>query len=252
MRIEDTAIVVTGGGSGLGEMTARHLAGLGGKVAVIDLSADRAAQVGKEIGGIGLAADVSDAAALEGALGDIAAAQGPCRVLVNCAGIGTSQKILDRERNPMPLEDFGKVLSVNLLGSFNALRLAASQMAAQAALEDGERGVIVNTASIAAFEGQIGQIAYAASKGGVHAMTLPAARELARHGIRVNTIAPGVFRTPMFETVKPEWRQGIIDAVPFPKRCGEPDEFAELIAFLIRSPMANGATYRLDGALRLG
>lgn len=252
MRIENTAVVVTGGGSGLGETTARHLAGLGGKLAVIDLSAENAEQIAKEVGGIGVAADVSDPAALEAAFGEIEAAQGPCRVLVNCAGIGPSQKILDREGAPMPLKDFGKVVSVNLLGSFNGLRLAARQMAAQEALEDGERGVIVNTASIAAFEGQVGQIAYAASKGGVHAMTLPAARELARYGIRVNTIAPGVFRTPMFETVKPEWRQAIIDAVPFPKRSGEPDEFAALVAFLIRSPMANGATYRLDGALRLG
>ncbi|MEO1192855.1 MAG: SDR family NAD(P)-dependent oxidoreductase [Pseudomonadota bacterium] len=251
MQINKQTAIVIGGGSGLGEATARHLADLGAKVTVIDLSEERAAAVAKEIGGTGLAGDVVSAESLEAAFAASQQAQGPCRLLVNCAGVGPSKRILDKEGAPQPLDAFAQVVNINLVGSFNALRLAAAQMAACEPLEDGERGLIVNTASIAAFEGQIGQAAYGASKGGVHALTLPAARELARYGIRVNTIAPGVFWTPMFETVKPEWRQGIIDNIPFPKRTGQPEEFARLVAFLAENPMANGSTYRLDASLRL-
>ncbi|GAB5471538.1 MAG: SDR family NAD(P)-dependent oxidoreductase [Rhodospirillales bacterium] len=251
MQIDGMTALVIGGGSGLGEATARHLAGLGAKLAIVDLSAARAEAVAAEIGGLGFAGDVSQAESLEAAFAEAREAQGPCRILVNCAGVGPSKRILDKEGAPQPLDGFAQVVGINLIGSFNALRLAAAEMAAAAPLDDGERGIVVNTASIAAFEGQVGQAAYAASKGGVHALTLPAARELARHGIRVNTIAPGVFWTPMFETVKPEWRQGIIDGIPFPKRTGQPEEFARLVQFLIENPMANGATYRLDASLRL-
>lgn len=250
MDIRDQAAVVTGAASGLGQAVARRLAAAGARVACVDLAlAEALAEV---IGGVALAADVADAVALETAFAAARDRHGPCRILVCCAGIGPSARILDRDGRPQPLDQFERVLRVNLLGTFNALRLAAAEMAALPALSGGERGIAVTTASIAAFEGQVGQAAYAASKGGVAALTLPAARELARHGIRVCSVAPGVFGTPMFETVKPEWREAIVGGIPFPKRAGDPDEFARLVQFLVENPMANGDVWRLDGAARLG
>jgi len=252
MQIKDMAAIVTGGASGLGEATARALAAEGAKVAVVDLNAEKAQAVAGEIGGIGMAGDVTSAESLESVFAEAKAAHGACRILVNCAGVGPSRKIVEKDGTPMPLEAFAKVVEINLIGSFNGLRLAAADMvAAEPVNEDGERGIVINTASVAAFEGQVGQSAYGSSKGGVHALTLPAARELARYGIRVNTIAPGVFWTPMFETVKPEWREGIIKGIPFPKRTGTPQEYAQMAVFMVTNPMVNGTTYRLDASLRL-
>lgn len=254
MQISGQPALVTGAGSGLGAATARRLAALGARVAVLDLSETAAREVAEEIGGLPLAADVADPVALASAFEAAHAAHGPVRICVSCAGIGPSAKIV-REGQPMDFAAFEQVVRVNLLGTFNALRLAAAEMSAAEPVEsargDAERGIVVNTASIAAFEGQVGQAAYAASKGGVASLTLPAARELARHGIRVVTIAPGVFGTPMFYTVKEEWRAKIVEGIPFPKREGHPDEYAEMVRFLVENPMANGATYRLDATVRL-
>ena len=254
MDIQDKAALVTGAGSGLGAATAHKLASLGAKVAVVDLSEDAAQKVAGEIDGIGFGVDVADPAGIADVFAKARAQNGPVRILVNCAGIGPSDKIVSRGA-PMAFEAFEQVVRVNLLGTFNALRLAAAEMAASDPVSnrrgDPERGVIVNTASIAAFEGQVGQAAYAASKGGVVALTLPAARELARHGIRVVTLAPGVFGTPMFLTVEEEWRAKIIDGIPFPKRAGDPEEFADAVRFICETPMLNGETIRLDASVRL-
>ena len=250
MQINGTTALVTGGGSGLGEGAARRLAALGARVAVLDRSLEAAKSVAGEIDGLALDADVADDEALQAAFARAHEAHGPLRILVNCAGIGPSRKIVSRE-GVMPLEEFQRVIDVNLVGTFNALRLAAAEMSAAGPLPDGDRGVIVNTASIAAYEGQIGQTAYAASKAGITGLTLPAARELARHAIRVAAIAPGVFGTPMFYTVAPEWRQTITDGVPWPKREGAPAEYAEMVRTIVENQMVNGAVYRLDGALRL-
>ena len=254
MDIAGKAALVTGGGSGLGAATARRLAKLGAKVAVLDLSQPAAQEVAGEIGGLGLSADVADPVALASAFTVARDAHGPVRILVNCAGIGPSAKIV-RDGQPMEFAAFEQVIRVNLLGTFNALRLAAAEMSAAEPVEsphgDRERGIVINTASIAAFEGQVGQAAYAASKGGVAALTLPASRELARHGVRVVTSAPGIFGTPMFYTVKEEWRAKIVEGIPFPRREGHPDEYAEMVRFLVENPLANGATYRLDASVRL-
>ncbi len=254
MDIQDKAALVTGAGSGLGAATARKLAAFGAKVTVVDLGAEAARAVADEIGGIGFGVDVADPEGLAEAFAQAHARHGPVRILVNCAGVGPSEKIVSRGA-PMAFEAFERVVRVNLLGTFNALRLAAADMAASApvtgARGDRERGVIINTASIAAFEGQVGQAAYAASKGGVAALTLPAARELARHGIRVVTLAPGVFGTPMFHTVEEEWRAKIVDGIPFPKREGDPEEFADAVRFICETPMLNGETVRLDASARL-
>jgi NAD(P)-dependent dehydrogenase (short-subunit alcohol dehydrogenase family) len=251
MNCKGQAAVVTGAGSGLGEAVARRLAADGARVAVMDRDAAAAGRVAAEIGGIAIACDVTDAAGMEAGFAQARAAHGPARICVACAGVGPSRKILSREGDPMPLAAFDSVLAVNLSGTFNTLRLAAAEMAQAEALEGGERGVIVTTASVAGHEGQIGQAAYAASKAGVMGLTLPAARELARHGIRVACIAPGVFGTPMFYTVEPEWRKSITDGVPFPKREGSPAEFADMVAFIVGNQMVNGTTFRLDGAVRL-
>jgi NAD(P)-dependent dehydrogenase (short-subunit alcohol dehydrogenase family) len=245
------AAVVTGAGSGLGEAVARRLAADGARVAVMDRDAAAAQRVASDIGGIAIACDVTDAAGMEAGFAQARAAHGSARICVVCAGVGPSRKILSRDGDPMPLEAFDSVLSVNLSGTFNTLRLASAEMAKADALEGGERGVIVTTASVAGYEGQVGQAAYAASKAGVMGLTLPASRELARHGIRVACIAPGVFGTPMFYTVEPEWRKSITDGVPFPKREGQPAEFADMVAFIIGNQMVNGTTFRLDGAVRL-
>jgi NAD(P)-dependent dehydrogenase (short-subunit alcohol dehydrogenase family) len=250
MQIKDLAAVVTGGGSGLGAATAIHLASLGAKVAVADINHAAAEALAAKIGGIGVACDVADPASGEAAFGAARAAHGPVRILVNCAGIGTAGRIVGRD-GPLKLEAFERVIRVNLIGTFNMLRLAAAEMSAADPLEETERGVIVNTASIAAFEGQVGQPAYAASKGGVVGLTLPAARELARSGIRVVTIAPGLFQTPMVDGLPPEIQASLGAGVPFPPRLGRPAEFAELVAHIVHNRFLNGEVIRLDGALRM-
>lgn len=251
MVIKGLACLVTGGGSGLGAATAAALAAAGGRVGVLDLNAEAAEAVAGRIGGVGIACDVADPAAGEAAAARAAAAHGPARILVNCAGIALAARIVGKD-GPMALEAFERVIRVNLLGTFNMLRLAAAAMSLLDPLEHGERGVIVNTASVAAFEGQIGQSAYAASKAAVAGMTLPAARELARHGIRVMTIAPGLFRTPMVAGLPEETQASLGASIPFPPRLGLPEEFAALALQCIENPFLNGETIRLDGALRMG
>jgi NAD(P)-dependent dehydrogenase (short-subunit alcohol dehydrogenase family) len=204
----------------------------------------------QRIGGVGVACDVADAASAEAAVAKAREAHGPARVLVNCAGVGVAGRIVGRE-GPMPLAAFEQVIRINLIGSFNLLRLAAADMGTLDPLEDGERGVIVNTASIAAFEGQVGQAAYAASKAGVVGMTLPAARELARVGVRVVTIAPGLFHTPMVAGLPAEVQQSLAEGIPFPQRLGMPEEYAALVEHIVANRFINGETIRLDGALRM-
>ncbi len=253
MKVDGQAAVVTGGGSGLGAATAALLVARGCKVALLDINDTAAKAHAATIGGIGIRCDVSDAASAEAAMAAARAAHGPARVLVNCAGIGTAGRVLGRD-GPMKLEAFDRVVRVNLIGTFNMIRLAAADMSALDAVDDTgdeERGVIVNTASIAAFDGQVGQAAYAASKGGVVGMTLPIARELARAGVRVMTIAPGVFHTPMVDGLPPEVRKSLGDNVPFPRRLGLPEEYAALALHIIGNRFLNGEVIRLDGALRM-
>jgi NAD(P)-dependent dehydrogenase (short-subunit alcohol dehydrogenase family) len=250
MQINGLAAVVTGGGSGLGAATAAHLAALGCKVAVVDINQAAAAAQAARIGGIGIGCDVADAASGEAAFAAARTAHGTVRILVNCAGVGTAGRIVGRD-GPLTLEAFERVIRVNLIGSFNMLRLAAAEMAGADPLEEGERGVIVNTASIAAYEGQVGQPAYAASKGGIVGLTLPAARELARVGVRVVTIAPGLFHTPMVDGLPPEVQASLGAGIPFPARLGRPSEYAELVEHIVRNRFLNGEVIRLDGALRM-
>lgn len=251
MDIAGAVAVVTGGGSGLGAGTARVLHAAGARVAVLDLSLERAQAVAAELDGLALACDVADEASARQALETVVARLGAPRILVNCAGIGPSARIVGRD-GPHDLALFRKVIDVNLIGTFNMMRLAAARMQELPPLGDGERGVVVMTASVAAFEGQVGQAAYAASKGAVAALTLPAARELARAGIRVVTIAPGTFDTPMLATVSQEIRDSLARQVPFPSRLGRPEEFGALVKSICETPMLNGETIRLDGAIRMG
>ncbi len=250
MKLQGHAAIVTGGGSGLGAATALALAKAGARVAVFDLNKDAAEAVAREIGGIAQGCDVSDAASTEAAVAAAAKAHGAARVAVACAGIAPAARIVGRE-GPLALADFRRVIEVNLIGTFNIMRLLAAGASALPALEDGERGVVVTTASVAAFEGQIGQAAYAASKGGVAALTLPAAREFARSGIRVCTIAPGLFGTPLLLNMPQAVQESLAAGVPFPTRFGHPEEYARLVLAIIDNPMLNGETIRLDGALRM-
>ena len=250
MKLNGQVAVVTGGGSGLGAATATLLAAQGCKVALLDINDTAANAHAATIGGVGIRCDVSDAASAEAAMAAARAAHGPARVLVNCAGIGTAGRVIGRD-GPLKLDAFERVIRINLIGTFNMIRLAAAEMSALDPLEDEERGVIVNTASIAAFDGQVGQAAYAASKGGVVGMTLPIARELARAGVRVMTIAPGVFHTPMVDGLPPDVRQSLGDGVPFPRRLGMPEEYAALASHIIANRYLNGEVIRLDGALRM-
>jgi len=247
MELRGQAAIVTGGGSGLGAATAEALAAAGARVAVLDLNRTAAESVAARIGGVAACCDVADAAA---AVALAQQAHGPARLLVNCAGIGPAARIVGRD-GAMPLERFEQVIRVNLVGTFNMLRVAAAAMTLLDPLEDGERGVIVNTASIAAYEGQVGQAAYAASKAGVIGLTLPAARELAGVGVRVVTIAPGLIETPMFNTLPDDIRQGLAASVPYPTRLGRPQEYAALVLHVAANRFLNGETIRLDGALRL-
>ncbi len=249
MNIKGHAAIVTGGASGLGAETARALARAGAKVSILDVNLDQAKRVAVEIEGEAIPCDVTDASSAESALSVAREKHGPARVLVNCAGIAPGKRIVGRE-GPMPLSDFTKVIQVNLIGTFNMLRLAAADMSKLEAVGD-ERGVIVSTASVAAFEGQIGQAAYAASKGGVAALTMPAARELAQFGIRVLAIAPGIMLTPMMAGMTQEIQDSLGASVPFPKRMGKPSEYAALVLHCIENEYLNGEVIRLDGALRM-
>ncbi|HPQ95357.1 MAG: SDR family NAD(P)-dependent oxidoreductase [Thiothrix sp.] len=251
MQISGQTALVTGAGSGLGEATARRLAAQGARVAVVDLSQEAAERVASEIGGLALAADVSDSAAVEAGFERVSAELGVPRIVVNCAGIGTAARILPRD-GQLPLETFERTLKINLYGSYVVLSFAARAMAAAEALDaDGARGVIINTASVAYQDGQIGQAAYAASKGGIAAMTLPAARELARFGIRVVTLAPGLFETAMSSGLPPEVKAALEAGLPFPSRMGHPDEFAHLVQSVVENPLLNGEVIRIDSAVRL-
>ena len=250
MDIKGHAAIVTGGASGLGAATARALAAAGARVAVFDLNEKGAADVAAEIEGVAVACDVASAQGAKAAIDTAATVHGPARILINCAGVGPAKRILGRD-GPMPLEDYEKVIRVNLIGTFNMMRLVAFAMAPLDLLPEGERGVIISTASVAAFEGQIGQSAYTSSKGGVAALTLPAAREFASLGIRVLAIAPGIFGTPMLRALSQEVQDSLGAAVPFPKRLGEPREFAALALHCISNGYLNGEVIRLDGAIRL-
>jgi NAD(P)-dependent dehydrogenase (short-subunit alcohol dehydrogenase family) len=250
MDVKGHAAIVTGGGSGLGGATAAELARAGAKVAVLDVNEDGAREVAAKIGGTGIKCDVTDPDSAAAALGEARKKHGAARVLVNCAGIGVAKRIIGRD-GPMPLEDFERVIRVNLIVSFNMMRLAAADMAHLEPLKDGERGVIVSTASVAAFEGQIGQAAYSASKGGIVSLTMPAARELAQIGVRVLAIAPGIFSTPMLRALPQEVQASLGASVPFPKRLGTPEEFADLVLHIVRNSYLNGEVIRLDGALRM-
>ncbi len=250
MNVSGHAAIVTGGASGLGAATAKALATDGAKVAIFDLNLDAAQKMADEIGGIAVSCDVSNAESAEAAVAEAREKHGPARILVSCAGIAPPKKIVGRD-GAQPLETFAKVININLIGSFNLMRLAAADMLTLDALETTERGVIINTASIAAFDGQIGQTAYAASKGGVASMTLPAARELAKSGVRVLAIAPGIFGTPMLYGLPEEVQKALGDSVPFPSRLGDPAEYAKLAMHMIDNVMMNGEVVRLDGALRM-
>lgn len=253
MDIQNIVAVVTGGGSGLGEATARTLIAKGARVAVLDLGSSKGATVAQELGrnALFIEADVTTDDQLAAAINRTVEAFGAIHVAVNCAGIATAGKTLDKDGKPLDIKPFRKTIEVNLIGTFNVIRFAAAQMVKNAPDADGERGVFINTASVAAFEGQIGQAAYAASKGGVVGMTLPVARDLARDGIRCCTIAPGIFETPMLMGLPEPARKSLGASVPFPSRLGHPAEYAALACHIIENPMLNGETIRLDGAIRM-
>jgi len=250
MDLQGHAAIVTGAASGLGAETAAALARAGAKVACLDVNLEGAIRTAINIGGLAIACDVTSADDAANALKTARDAHGTARILVNCAGIGPAKRMVGRE-GPMPLPEFERVIAINLVGTFNMMRLAAADMQTLEPLADGERGVIVSTASVAAFEGQIGQTAYAASKGGVAALTIPAARELAQFGIRVMAIAPGIFGTPMLRALPQAAQDSLGASVPFPKRLGEPGEFADLVLSIVRNRYLNGGVIRLDGALRM-
>ncbi|PHS66050.1 MAG: 3-hydroxyacyl-CoA dehydrogenase [Thalassobium sp.] len=250
MEFNNVAAIVTGGASGLGEGTVRALAAEGCRVAIFDLQEERGEALAKEVGGIFVRCDVSSAESAEAAFKTAREAHGLCGIAVNCAGIAPAAKIVGRE-GPMALDAFNRVIQVNLVGSFNIMRLAAAEMMEREANADGERGIIICTASVAAYEGQIGQAAYSASKGGVVAMTLQSARELARSGIRVNTIAPGLFMTPMMAGMPQEVQDSLAATLPFPQRLGRPEEFGMMVNQMVKNPILNGEVIRLDCALRM-
>ena len=249
MNVAGASAIVTGGGSGLGAATAEALAAAGARVVVLDIDAAKAEAVAARIGGVAVTGDVADEAVMLAAV-QAASGLGPLRVAVACAGIAPAARVAGRN-GPHDLGLFERVIRVNLIGTFNMLRVAAAQMTTLEPLADGERGLVVCTASVAAYEGQVGQTAYAASKGGIVSLTLPAARELARFGVRVMTIAPGLIHTPLMDTLTPEARDALSRQPLFPQRLGRPEEFASLVLSIAGNPLLNGETIRLDGALRL-
>jgi len=252
MDINGLAAIVTGGASGLGAATAERLAARGAKVTIFDLNAELGSAKAKEISGQFLPVNVSDEDSVTNAIAEAEGLHGKARILVNCAGIGPPAKVLNRDGSPIPLADFAKIININLIGSFNVLTKFASRIFdAEPLNADGERGVIINTASVAAFEGQIGQAAYSASKGGVVAMALPIAREFARYGIRVNTIAPGIFWTPLLGSLPQEAQDSLGKQVPFPPRLGRPEEYAHMVESIVTNVMVNAEVIRLDGAIRM-
>lgn len=250
MIIDGTTALVTGGGSGLGAATARALAARGARVTVLDRNAEAGSAIAGEVGGLFVPCDVANPDNASAALASSRAAFGVPRILVNCAGVAEAGRVVGRD-GPLPLDIFERTIRINLIGTFNMLRLAAAEMSLAEPLAGGSRGVVISTASIAAFDGQIGQAAYAASKGGVAAMTLPVARELARFGIRVLAIAPGLFKTPLLAGLPQETQDGLGKAIPFPARLGEPAEFAQLVIAMVENDYLNGEVVRLDGALRM-
>lgn len=250
MKFSGVSAVITGGASGLGAATAEALAGEGAHVALWDMNAEKGEALAKKLGGVFASVDVADEASVKSALAATIDANGAPRILVNCAGIAVAMKTVGKD-GAHRLDLYRKVVDVNLVGTFNCIRLVAAEMEKLDPLTDGERGVIINTASVAAFEGQIGQAAYAASKGGVAAMTLPVARDLMNIGVRCNTIAPGIFWTPMMAGMDQKVQDALAAMVPFPKRLGKPEEFASLALEICRNAMLNGAVIRLDGAIRM-
>jgi len=252
MEIKGCTAMITGGASGLGEAVARSIIAGGGKSAILDLVSEKGQKLASELGSeaIYMETDVTNENSVQAAVDKTISTFGAIHLLINCAGIGIARKVLGK-KGPHDLAGFSTVININLIGTFNVIRLAAEKMAGNAPNEEGERGVIVNTASVAAYEGQIGQAAYSASKGGVVGMTLPIARELAVHGIRVMTIAPGLFETPMFDSLPDKAKQALGAMTPFPSRLGYPKEYARLVRSIIENPMLNGGTIRLDGAIRM-
>ena len=250
MQIKNQIAMITGAGSGMGAATARYFAKAGIQVALLDRNIDAAKKVAEEFKGIAIACDVTDSANVESALTLITEKFGVPRICINCAGIAPAARMVGKQ-GPLPLEDFKRAIEINLVGTFNVMRLAAAAMTKLSALETGERGVIINTASVAAYEGQIGQVTYSASKGGVVAMTLPAARELAQFGIRVMTIAPGLMHTPMLAGLPAAVQEQLPEHIPFPHRLGEAEEYAALALHIVENTYLNGEVIRLDAALRL-
>ncbi|UJL45482.1 3-hydroxyacyl-CoA dehydrogenase [Virgibacillus sp. NKC19-16] len=252
MNIENCNAIVTGGSSGLGEATARRLISKGGKVVILDLNEGKGSELTDELGknALFIKTDVTDESDMLRALDKVDEAFGGFKAFINCAGISSAEKTYGK-KGPHQLDSFSKVIQVNLIGSFNAIRLAAERMSANTPNEDQERGIIINTASVTAFDGQIGQVAYSASKGGIVAMTLPIARELSEYGIRVMAIAPGVFETPLLASLPVKARESLEKITPFPSRLGMPSEYAQLVQSIMENPMLNGETIRLDGAARM-
>lgn len=251
MDIKNQSAIITGGASGMGAATARLLASHGTKVALLDINVEQAEKLADELNGIALKCDVTDADSVQSAIKNAQQKNGVARICVNCAGIVHSRRMINRE-GPMPLEEFQRVININVVGTYNVMRLAAAEMIPLEPLgESQERGIIINTSSIAAYDGQIGQTAYSSSKGAIVGLTLPAARELASFGVRVMTIAPGLVNTPMFDKIPAEARESLANMVPFPKRLANPSEFAKLAQHIIENEMLNGEVIRLDGAIRM-
>lgn len=252
MQIENCVAIVTGGASGLGEATVRHLISAGARAAILDLDEGRGQSISAELGTAAafFKTDVCDETSVQNAVDGVVEKFGAIHILVNCAGVATPMKVIGK-KGPMPIANFERVVRINLIGTMNVIRLGAEKMLKNEPLDDGERGVVINTASVAAFEGQIGQAAYAASKAAVAGMTLPVAREFADYGIRVMTIAPGLFETPMMDGLPDPAKKALTQMMPFPKRLGRPQEFAMLVRQIVENPMLNGETIRLDAAVRL-
>ncbi len=250
MDAQGHAAILTGAGSGLGAATAVALAKAGARVTLLDVNIDGANKIANAIDGLAIQCDVTNAKESEAAVAEAETTNGIARILVNCAGIGPAKRIVGKE-GPQPLEEFERVIKINLIGTFNMMRLVAAAMQKAEPMLDGERGVIISTASVAAYEGQIGQAAYSASKGGVVALTLPAAREFAQFGIRVLAIAPGIFKTPMVGSMPEEVQQSLANSIPFPKLLGTPEQYAQLAMHMVENRYLNGEVVRLDGAIRM-